>query len=308
MSTTATRCATVLIALIIGAQPALSEEPLALASFPGPTFLENLAIGPQGALLVTNYSARRIERVMPEGGSQTLAELEIHPVSLVAEPDGFAVVAHGVSFTQGEAFVGTGRFLRLDAAGTVLSDRPLGGVLFANGVLAVPGGYLIADSIGARVVRLDAASGTIATFFGDARLAPQTEPFFLPGVNGLKREGDALVLSSSANRALYRLPLDEAGEPAGDLEEIVADLPGADDFAVLPEGGFVVATHGESVVAVDPQGGVTTVSDDARLRGSTAVSLIGEGAERRAIVLGTGGFSEGLGAEAVVLAVPLPPR
>lgn len=127
-------------------------------------------------------------------------------------------------------------------------------------------------------------------------------------MNGLKREDDALVLSSSANRALYRLPLDATGAPAGELEEIVADLPGADDFAVLPEGGFVVATHGESLVAVGPEGGVTTISDDARLLGSTAVALIGEGAERRAVVLGTGGFSEGLGAEAVVLSVPLPPR
>lgn len=171
------RCAAaaLIFALAIGAPSASAEDPQALATFPGPTFLENLAVGPQEALFVTNYSGRRIEWVSPEGGAETLTVLDVHPVSMVAAPDGFAVVAHGVSFTEGDAFVGTGRFLELDPNGAVRSDRPLEGVLFANGILAVPGGYLIADSIGARVVRLDADTGTISTFFEDARLDPAPE-------------------------------------------------------------------------------------------------------------------------------------
>lgn len=168
-------------------------EPVTLARYPGPTFLENLAVGPDGAVHVTNYSGRTIETLSPEGRGRVLAVLDAHPVSLVADADGFTVVVHGVSFTQGQRFVGTGRLLRLDRSGAVLSDRPLDGVLFANGILAVPGGYLIADSIGARIVRVDAATGVVSTFHADPILAPQTDPYFLPGANGLKRVGDALV-------------------------------------------------------------------------------------------------------------------
>jgi hypothetical protein len=57
---------------------------------------------------------------------------------------------------------------------------------------------------------------------------------------------------------------------------------------------------------VDRDRRVTTITDDPRIRGNTAVALDGAGKSRRLIVLGTGGFSEGLGAPAVVLAVPLP--
>jgi len=287
---------------------ALARDLEELAVFPGPTFLENLAVADDGVIYVTNYSARRIEVVRPEGGSRTLAELDVHPVSILTLPDGFAVVAHAVSFVEGDAFVGTGRFLTLDRDGAVLSDRPLDGVLFANGILPTRGGYLIADSIGARIVRLDAATGDVSTFLQDARFAPQTEPFFVPGVNGIKRDGDALVMSSSARRALYRIPVDDSDRHEGALAEIVSGLPGADDFAVLPEGGFVVTTHADSVVRIDATGVVETLSDDPRLRGSTAVAVVGSGENRRAVVLGTGGYSEGMGADAVVLALPLAQR
>lgn len=286
----------------------LAQDIEELAVFPGPTFLENLTVADSGDIYVTNYSDRHIEAISPDGTVRTLADLDVHPVSIQTRPGGFAVVAHGTSFVEGDAFVGTGRFLTLDADGAVIADQPLAGVLFANGLLADGGDYLIADSIGARVVRFDPDTGEVSTFFEDPRFAPRMEPAFQPGVNGIKRDGSSLVLSSSATRALYRLPLDASGQPHGALEEIVSDLPGADDFAVLPEGGFIVATHGESVVTVDADGAVAVLSDDPRLRGSTAVAVIGAGERRRVIALGTGGYSEGLGEDAVVAALPVPDR
>ncbi|MDX2235885.1 MAG: hypothetical protein NW200_15400, partial [Hyphomonadaceae bacterium] len=124
--------------------------------------------------------------------------------------------------------------------------------------------------------------------------------------NGLKRTDGALILSSSATRTLYQIALSPNGLPQGPMTPVVANLPGADDFAILPEGGYVVATHGDRVVRVGADGAVSTVTEDPRVRGSTAVALVGDGAARRLAILGTGGFSEGLGQPAVVLAVALP--
>jgi hypothetical protein len=96
------------------------------------------------------------------------------------------------------------------------------------------------------------------------------------------------------------------GEPAGPLEPVAEGLPGADDFAPLGEGGFIVTTHADRVVTIDATGAVATLTTDPRVRGSTAVAVMGDGADRRVIILGTGGFSEDAGEDAVVLAVPLP--
>lgn len=190
-------------------------EPHELARFAGPTFLENLWIAPGNVVYLTNYTGRRIEILEPDGGRRTMSTGGLHPVSLLGVAEGVLLVAHAVAFTEGEAFLGSGRLLRLSTDGTVLSDLPLDELLFPNGVMAAPAGdgVLIADSVGARIAHVDPGTGVTTTFFADGALAPQPGPDFRPGVNGLKRDGDGLVLSSSANRALYRLSLDERGQP-----------------------------------------------------------------------------------------------
>lgn len=67
-----------------------------------------------------------------------------------------------------------------------------------------------------------------------------------------------------------------------------------------------MATHAEALTAVDASGGVRALSADPRVRGATAVALVGRGLDRRAVVLGTGGYLEQRGEDAVVLALPFP--
>jgi len=296
--------------LVAGCQPkAARQEPAGevLASYPGPTFLENLYVAPDGAVFFTNYTARTVEMVRPGQPVRTFAQLDSHPVSLLPRGDGFLLAVHGVPFTDATALAGSGRILMLDKDGFVTEavDAPDAG--FLNGMALLPdGSALIADSVKAQILRFDPETGTLAPWFSDPRLAPAVEPRFLPGVNGLKIVGGVLWLTSSARKALFRLPLSPDGQPAGALEVMAENLPGADDFAPLPEGGFLLATHADRVVRISATGEVETFSADPRMLGSTAVALQGAGAERRAIVLGTGGFSEGGGADAVVLAVPAP--
>lgn len=294
-----------------GCQPkAAKQEPAVgevLASYPGPTFLENLYVAPDGAVFFTNYTGRSVELVRPGQPVQTFAQLDSHPVSLLPRGEGFLLAVHGAPFTDPAALAGSGRILMLDKDGIVTDavDAPDAG--FLNGMAMLPdGSVLIADSVKAQILRFDPEAGTLTPWFSDPQLAPAVEPRFLPGVNGLKLVGGVLWLSSSARKALFRLPLTPDGQPAGALEIIAENLPGADDFAPLPEGGFLIATHADRVVKISATGAVETFSNDPRVLGSTAVALSGTGPARRAIILGTGGFSEGGTAEAVVLAAPAP--
>jgi sugar lactone lactonase YvrE len=167
------------------------------------------------------------------------------------------------------------------------------------------GSILIADSVKGQVLRYDVASGTLSTWIADARLAPQTTPQFRPGANGVKVRGRDVLISSSAARKLFRVSLGADGRPAGDLA-VLFELPGADDFALLTDGGIVVTTHGDRVLKVTADGAQTVLTSDPRVLGNTAVAVTGAGKDRRAIVLGTGGFSEGGKADAAVVSIPLP--
>ena len=246
--------------LLAGCQPKTAKEAPAgevLASYPGPTFLENLYVAPDGALFFTNYTARTVELVRPGQPAQTFAQLDSHPVSLLPRGEGFLLAVHTAPFTDPAALAGSGRILMLDKEGFVTEavDAPDSG--FLNGMATLPdGSVLIADSVKAQILRFDPETGALAAWFSDPQLAPAVEPRFLPGVNGLKLVGGVLWLTSSARKALFRLPLTPDGQPAGPLEVMAENLPGADDFTPLPEGGFLLATHADRVVKITAAGEV----------------------------------------------------
>lgn len=281
---------------------------VAWASYPGPTFLENLYVAADGAVYFTNYTGRSIERRTPDGVVSTFALMDSHPVSLAPLGDGFLAAVQSIPFTQAD-FAGTGRLLLLDGQGQVIDAIEAAEAGFLNGMVALPdGSVLIADSLKAQILRFLPGERRLEVWLTAPELAPQTQPAFLPGANGLKLLEGALVVSSSARKTLFRVALTPDWQPAGALEPLVADLPSVDDFVPLPEGGFLVATHGETVLRVGLNGETSVLTADPRVLGSTAVALVGTGADRKALVLGTGGFTSGGSDEAVLLAVPAPPE
>jgi len=285
-----------------------AAEPVALAVHAAPTFLENVAVLEDGTILYTDYTARAVRAVRPGEATRVFAEIGAHAVSVLPVAEGILVAAHGTPFTDGPSFLGTGLFVVLDRAGREVRRFPAPSVGFVNGIAALPDGtVLAADSAAGSILRVDVGAGAVETWFADPLLAPAPPPAFRPGANGLKPDGRGGVLvSSSARRAVYRIAVGPDGRPRGGPVPVAEDLPGADDFAVLADGGLVVATHGDRVVRTAPDGTWTTLTDDRRVLGSTAVAVFGAGPDRRAVVLGTGGFSDGAGEDAVVLSVPLP--
>lgn len=277
-----------------------------LASYPGPTFLENLEVADDGAIYVTNYSGKGIERIRPGQKAERFVELDAHPVSILVMPSGFLLAVHGKSFTEGPAFIGSGRLLTLDPQGKLIAELPVPDAGMLNGMMRLENGQvLLADSVKGQILRYDPAQRQIGVWLTDARLVPQTAPHFVPGANGLKRRGGTLLISSSAQRKVFSVEVGADGAAAGPMEPVL-ELPGADDFAVLPDGGLIVATHGKEVLRVSPAGAVSTLTSDPRVLGNTAVAITGSGASRKVVILGTGGFSEGGKADAAIVAISLP--
>lgn len=275
-----------------------------LASYPHGAFLENLIVERSGRVLFTNYTAREIEAYAPGGAASRFANLPAHPVSLLALPGAYLVAAHGASFAGGPAFLQTNQFLLLNEDGAVTRTIPAPKARFLNGMVALDDGtVLIADSVLGRIWRLEVASGELTAWLDAPDLAPDlTQRDRRPGVNGLKRDGARLYVSNSFTGKISVIGIGENGRPFGTLQEVAA--PGRiDDFVLAQNGGFIAATHTDTVVwtrsgetrPVLPEGG----------DGSTAIQYTNARRDHL-YVLNTGRLLEGGDRPARLLRVSLP--
>lgn len=275
-----------------------------LASYPHGAFLENLIVEPSGRVLFSNYTAKEIMAYAPEGAAAPFAELPAHPVSLLAISGGYLVAAHGASFADGPAFLQTNQFLVLNDKGDIIRTIPATDARFLNGMVALDdGGVLVADSVLGRIWRLDVERGELTNWLDAPDLAPDaTHRDPRPGVNGLKRKGARLYASNSFTGRISVVGIADDGRPLGTLQEVAA--PGrVDDFVLAPGGGFIAATHADTVV--------WTQADETRLvlpeggDGSTAVQYT-DASRKHIYVLTTGRLLDGGDQPARLLRVSLP--
>lgn len=273
-----------------------------LASFDSPAFLENLIVGADGGLVFTSYLDKTLRTLNAEGSGATLATLPAHPVGIIRFGDGFIVTAHGSSFTEGQGFTATNQVLVLDAAGGVTRTVPAPDARFLNGALQVgPDAVLVADSIAGLIWRYTPSSGALTPWLRDNSLTPDpaTQPF-RPGANGLKLHEGRLFVSNSSRGMLQSVGLSAALEPEGDLTVLVSPGP-VDDFTFGPGGVLYGATHGQTLIAIAPDGAVSTVMSEG-CDSCTSVGVSGD----RLIVLTTGDLVEGGTKPARVLSVAIP--
>lgn len=273
-----------------------------LARFPNGTFLENLVVEPDGRVIFTNYFARRLEAWSPAAGHAAHAAVPAHPVSLTPLGGGrHALAVHGRSFMDGPATMrGQAAVLLLDAAGAVTRSIALPEAVFPNGgLLLAPDRMLLADSAVGRIWLVDLAAATASVWLDDPLLRPDpAQPY--PGVNGIKRAGDAILLSNSATRRLLRVG------PGGGTPVVVAEMRlGIDDFAVAADGTVYAATHAAGLARLLPGAAAPQPITAPGVEGSTAVALTPDG--RALYALGTGGLASGGQGEAVLARVAIPP-
>lgn len=265
-----------------------------LASYPHGSYLENMLADADGAVFVTNYFARSLERWTPEGGAATFAAFDLYPVSLARLGDGYLLVAHAVTFDKIAANEDANRIVVLSRTGEVLQTFSALGAGFLNGIEPLGDGrFLIADSHNGTIWRCDPAKEEMTVWLQDAFLA-KAEPGPGPGANGVHLSADGWVyISNSETKALGRVRMATDGTANGPLELIADGLPGIDDFALAPDGSVIIATHRHEIVRRSADGSVETLLDGEVVAGATSV-VRGLGASQGyAFVTGTGGLFEG---------------
>src|SRR5262249_46085516 len=240
-----------IISLAAGVLSAIASEGTAqgpnveiLAEYPPGNFLENLDVLSDGRVVFTSYFAKTIEILDNRGTASTLAHVSAHPVSILAIEGGFLVAAHGQAFTSGPAFVETQQFLLLDSGGREVAMFKAPEARFLNGMVSHSGGtILVADSVAGKIWQVDHKAHSVIPWLADGALAqdPSVKEF-RPGANGLKRQGDHVLVSNSSRGTLAAIAVDSSGAPNGPLIEL-AKVDPIDDFVVGPTGEIIFATR-----------------------------------------------------------------
>lgn len=288
----------VLLALLASERALPSPE--TLVRFPHGTYLENLAVTRDGAVVFTSYFDRTL-RMWRDGQASIVATLADHPVNVLPDANGYVVLTHGASFLDGPAALkGTNQLVWVDARGAVVRSVEVPDLVFGNGMVRDDDKALLVTDAAAGVIRrIDLATGASTIWLDDPVMkADPTQPKGKLGVNGLKRDGTHILFSNSATRRVFRIAVAH-GKPVG-APVLIGEAEGADDFAVGKD-TIYLATHRTRIVAI-ARGHVDTIAD-RDVDGATSVALAPD--HRSLYVLGTGGLFEGKDGEAALVRVPL---
>ncbi|MBD2169324.1 gluconolactonase [Calothrix membranacea FACHB-236] len=256
-----------------GLPPIYADTPIELApakvitSFPVNTFLENIAIAPDGTIFVSNHEIGTIVRITPDGNQQIHASFE-GKVS-------------GLAFTENADLVTTGwnadsipvvSLVTVDGKVETLLNIP--DAIFLNGITPISDTqYLIADSYRGAIWLVDIAQGSSSIWLEHPMLARSNPENIIPAANGLKRFGNNLYVSNTERMLLLRIPITAANQPGE--PEIFVQQTNIDDFAFDVEGNLYGATHiYNSVVRISPDGSTTIIAQaEQGVIGSTAVAF-----------------------------------
>ncbi|MDZ7953041.1 gluconolactonase [Nostoc sp. DedQUE09] len=254
-----------------------------IASFPVNTFLENLAIAPDGTIFVTNHEVGEIVRISPDGNQQIHATVE-------GKVSGLAFAANGGLVATGWNADSIPVVSLVANDGTVETLLKLPDAIFLNGITPFSNTqYLTADSYRGAIWLIDVAQPRTSIWLEHPMLARSNSENIIPAANGLKRFGDFLYVSNTEKMLLLRIPVDTANRPGE--PEIFVEQTNIDDFAFDVEGNLYGATHiYNSVVRIASDRSTTIIAQaEAGVIGSTAVAFGQTQSDRTAIYVVTNG-------------------
>ncbi|CAM1500955.1 Fc.00g101170.m01.CDS01 [Cosmosporella sp. VM-42] len=296
--------------LFLAALPALSWAASlpthTLSQLPHGTWLENIAVRPNGNLLVTQMFPSAIIYTIehPSAGHHSLEPLvnipeiqNIYGIAQVGVSSGFEtyVVVGGNSTALANPIAGKFSAWTVTFVQTTCGDKVEvkkasdmnENSLFLNGVAYIPGvlnAVLVADSAAGIVGYLDLETGDydISAFTVPEMVPKEGAPLPI-GVNGIRIQDSYLYFTNSFLVSLFRIPITASGYPVeGAKAELVADLSKKasllDDFDFDAEGNVYAATNFDnSVVYINVETGesktVAGKKDKLTIAGSTAVAF-----------------------------------
>jgi hypothetical protein len=240
-----------------------------IAQWPAGTFVENLAVLADGAIVVSVLSEARLDHVTTDGAVTLFHQFTESP------PTGLALDGGALYAAVGEPGVPPMVLWRFDpASGEGEPWLTVEGAVFLNGLTRfAPGVLLSADSYQGALYRIDLAARTASVWFRHELLMRAPSIDFLPGANGIKRFGDHVYVSSNGRALFTRVAL-ESDNRAGRFE-VIAQRVRIDDFAFDAFGNAYVTTHiSHGVDRIAPDGARATIGGpDQGLAGSTACAF-----------------------------------
>ncbi|KAK3372654.1 hypothetical protein B0H63DRAFT_514015 [Podospora didyma] len=272
--------------------------------FPNSTFIENLAVRPNGHLLLgtfSNGSLYNLNPSSPQPSPSLVAQLPgVGALVGIAEisPDVFAVgggdlLPEGFGFIAGSMKVFT---VNMNTRAVSIAAR-LSNTTGLNSITPLPGHpdvVLGAESKAGQILRINTRTGDVKTVISDPLLAPSANPTPVPiGVNGIKIHGGYLYFTNSGQQFFGRVKIKHSGERDGRIERIAAvENPSVsrafDDFDIGrgPRADAYVTLHPGAVQRIKADGTQTEFVGAGLLDEPTSLAMSRDG---RRIYIVTGG-------------------
>lgn len=302
------------VAAAVHHAPSPRDAPTAKTIFSLPSntsWLENLAYRSSApSILATRLDTPQLWSIDPSKGAGTVLANASGTDALIGitqtryGPDEFWVAGANFSTSTGVLQPNSTSFWRLsfssdggDAGFTFEEAFGVPGIQLVNGLATWnETTVLAADSYLGAVWMIDTATGDASVVLQDASMASDGGV----GVNGVKvaRSGDEqtwIYYTSTEQSLLARIPVDPVtAAPRGAAEIIATYLGEADDFALLGDGGVVLATgSNNTVVRVGLDGDVVTVAGSVGSLELASATSCQFGSDEKTLYVTTAGGAEG---------------
>lgn len=252
--------------------PKFPASPRVVHEYSNPTWLENIAVRPNGDILATELSPVPNLYHIANPESPSPISTIIHTFNSTGSISGITEVKPDVFILVGfeetaiaQPVPRTGEVWKVDFSTrrrpiiSKVSSTP--NITLSNGIIALPGGeaILIADSYNGYVYRFDLESGHASLVLNYPEMKPLANDLGLVlGVNGLHIYGDFLYFTNSFASTIYRIRINliTGHARSGAVIEPVthADTTLLDDFIMDNRGGLYAAAGGEATIRFAPHG------------------------------------------------------
>jgi len=206
-----------------------------IATWPVGSFVENIAVMPDGRFAIAIHNKREIHHVDRSGMTGLLAALPASPAGLVAVADGLFAVG-------GDPGRGPHAVYKIGMNGSVEERLRVPDTLFLNGFTpAGPGRAYTVDSIVGMVIEIDLIASTSRVVLRHELLTKISADPMLPGANGIKFGKGGLFMTNTDRTLVLRAELGADG-PTGVVYVVAQDLRG-DDLALDQDGTLYITNH-----------------------------------------------------------------
>ncbi len=258
--------------------PAGNNKVETVASLPSSANTENIAQGADGSFYVTGLPDRVLYKITPNGRVEnfyTAPSLSAF-VGVATNKDEIVLGVFQRPYLRPNSGQQAGgppqldmsnvgsQIVILDSKGKLKATINGQDGQFFNGIAyAGNGSYLITDTAGTTILRLDPAAKKIEPWFKDDLLARQ---------NGIKVHNGWVYVACTDK--LYRIQMDSNGKPKGG-PMLFAQGVRTDDFSIAPDGSLYTSS-GMTMFKVSPAGEVMKFLDNVPNGASTWVTKDGK--------------------------------